>query len=87
LLVPVLIVAASERARLRFIDFFTAHIHNPHTCAAFCVQDAIVQFRNFADLGLLALMGGIGKDAFSTKVTAKVMVGTGALKPRLRRGG
>jgi hypothetical protein len=28
---PVLIAAASERARVRFIEFFTANIRNPHT--------------------------------------------------------
>jgi hypothetical protein len=35
--VPVLIAAAGERASLRFIDFFTAHIRNPNTRAAYGV--------------------------------------------------
>jgi hypothetical protein len=35
--VPVLIAAAGERASLRFVDFFTAHIRNPNTRAAYGV--------------------------------------------------
>ena len=35
--VPAIIAAAGERARLRFIDFFTAHIRNPNTRAAYGV--------------------------------------------------
>ena len=35
--VPVLIASAGERASLRFIDFFTAHIRNPNTRAAYGV--------------------------------------------------
>src|SRR5271156_5836905 len=32
---PVLIAAAGERARLRFLEFFTANIRNPHTRRAY----------------------------------------------------
>jgi hypothetical protein len=35
--VPAMIAAAGERASLRFIDFFTAHICNPNTRAAYGV--------------------------------------------------
>ena len=35
--VPAMIAAAGERAALRFIDFFTAHIRNPNTRAAYGV--------------------------------------------------
>jgi hypothetical protein len=28
---PVLVSAASERASMRFLEFFTANIRNPHT--------------------------------------------------------
>jgi hypothetical protein len=28
---PVLVAAAGEHARVRFIEFFTANIRNPHT--------------------------------------------------------
>jgi hypothetical protein len=37
LALPAMIAAAGEHARLRFIDFFTAHIRNPSTRAAYCV--------------------------------------------------
>src|SRR5215469_9334433 len=35
--VPAMIAGAGERASLRFIDFFTAHIRNPNTRAAYGV--------------------------------------------------
>jgi site-specific recombinase XerD len=35
--VPAMIACAGERASLRFIDFFTAHIRNPNTRAAYGV--------------------------------------------------
>jgi integrase len=35
--VPAMIAVAGERASLRFIDFFTAHIRNPNTRAAYGV--------------------------------------------------
>jgi len=35
--VPAMIAVAGERAALRFIDFFTAHIRNPNTRAAYGV--------------------------------------------------
>src|ERR1700730_12661184 len=35
--VPAMIAAAGDRASLRFIDFFTAHIRNPNTRAAYGV--------------------------------------------------
>lgn len=37
MLVPAMVVAAGERAALRFIDFFTANIRNPNTRAAYAV--------------------------------------------------
>jgi site-specific recombinase XerD len=37
MLVPTMVAAAGERASLRFIDFFTAHIRNPNTRAAYGV--------------------------------------------------
>jgi hypothetical protein len=37
MLVPAVVAAAGERAALRFIDFFTAHIRNPNTRAAYAV--------------------------------------------------
>ena len=38
---PVLVEAAGERARVRFIEFFTANIRNPHTRRAYarCVEE------------------------------------------------
>ena len=37
-----MIAGAGERAALRFIDFFTAHIHNPNTRAYdVAVQNAL----------------------------------------------
>jgi site-specific recombinase XerD len=35
--VPAMIAGAGERARLRFIDFFTVDIRNPHTRAAYSI--------------------------------------------------
>jgi site-specific recombinase XerD len=55
--VPVLITAAGERARLRFIDFFTAHIRNPNTRAAYGV--AVREFFGWLKLGGLTEVGAI----------------------------
>jgi hypothetical protein len=32
---PALVTAASERARMRFLEFFAANIRNPHTQRAY----------------------------------------------------
>jgi hypothetical protein len=32
---PALVAAAGERASLRFLEFFAANIHNPHTRRAY----------------------------------------------------
>src|SRR4051812_37314484 len=37
MLVPAMIADLGEKAALRFIDFFTAHIRNPNTRAAYAV--------------------------------------------------
>jgi hypothetical protein len=37
LIVPAMIAALGEKAALRFIDFFTAHIRNPNTRAAYAI--------------------------------------------------
>ena len=37
LIVPAMIAELGEKAALRFIDFFTAHIRNPNTRAAYAV--------------------------------------------------
>jgi len=55
--VPVLIAAAGEHARLRFIDFFTAHIRNPNTRAAYGV--AVREFFGWLELGGLTEVGAI----------------------------
>jgi site-specific recombinase XerD len=51
-IVPVLIAAAGERARLRYIDFFTAHIRNPNTRAAYGV--AVREFYGWLEHGGIA---------------------------------
>src|SRR3954447_21599408 len=37
MLVPAIVAQLGEKAALRFIDFFTAHIRNPNTRAAYTV--------------------------------------------------
>ena len=49
LTVPAMIAAAGERARLRYIDFFTAHIRNPNTRAAYGV--AVREFFGWLERG------------------------------------
>jgi integrase/recombinase XerC len=41
---PALIAAAGERASIRFLEFFAANIHNPHTRRAYVrsAEDLIV---------------------------------------------
>src|ERR1700754_1743028 len=55
--VPALIAAAGERARLRFIDFFTAHIRNPNTRAAYGV--AVREFYGWLEHGGIAAIRNI----------------------------
>lgn len=63
---PVLIAAAGERARLRFIDFFTAHIRNPNTRAAYAV--AVREFFGWLEFGGLTQIGAIRTHHVSTYV-------------------
>jgi hypothetical protein len=35
LVTPALVVAAGERAGVRFLEFFAEAIRNPHTCRAY----------------------------------------------------
>jgi integrase/recombinase XerD len=51
-IVPALVAAAGERARLRYIDFFTAHIRNPNTRAAYGV--AVREFYGWLEHGGIA---------------------------------
>jgi site-specific recombinase XerD len=55
--VPAMVVRAGERAQLRFIDFFTAHIRNPNTRAAYGV--AVRGFFTWLDMRGLAELGAI----------------------------
>jgi site-specific recombinase XerD len=55
--VPAMIVAAGERARLRFVDFFTANIRNPNTRAAYHI--AVREFFGWLALGGLTDVGAI----------------------------
>ena len=64
--VPVLIAAAGERARLRFIDFFTAHIRNPNTRAAYGV--AVREFFGWLELGGLLDLREIRTHHISTYI-------------------
>jgi hypothetical protein len=64
--VPVLIAAAGERARLRFIDFFTAHIRNPNTRAAYGV--AAREFFSWLERGGLTQISAIRTHHVSTYV-------------------
>jgi site-specific recombinase XerD len=55
--VPAIIAAAGERAQLRFLDFFTAHIRNPNTRAAYHV--AVREFFGWLERGGLTDVGTI----------------------------
>ncbi|WP_371349430.1 tyrosine-type recombinase/integrase [Ancylobacter sp. IITR112] len=51
---PELVAAAGERAQMRFLDFFTANIRNPHTRRAY--GRAVTDFLTWcADQGVMAL--------------------------------
>jgi site-specific recombinase XerD len=52
-----MIAGAGERAALRFIDFFTAHIRNPNTRAAYGV--AVRGFFSWLEMCGLAELGAI----------------------------
>jgi site-specific recombinase XerD len=64
--VPVLIAAAGERASLRFIDFFTAHIRNPNTRAAYGV--AVREFFGWLELRGLTQISAVRTHHVSTYV-------------------
>jgi hypothetical protein len=62
--VPAMIAGAGERASLRFIDFFTAHIRNPNTRAAYGV--AVRGFFVWLEAQGLAELGHIRTHHVST---------------------
>jgi hypothetical protein len=55
--VPTMIAAAGERASLRFIDFFTAHIRNSNTRAAYGV--AVRAFFDWLEMNGVAELAAI----------------------------
>ena len=64
--VPAMIAGAGERAALRFIDFFTAHIRNPITRAAYGV--AVRGLFTWLELRGLAELGAIRTHHVSTYI-------------------
>jgi site-specific recombinase XerD len=64
--VPAMITAAGERASLRFIDFFTAHIRNPNTRAAYGV--AVRAFFDWLQMNGVAELGAIRTHHVSTYI-------------------
>src|SRR3984893_14320924 len=64
--VPAMIAAAGERASLRFIDFFTAHIRNPNTCAAYGV--AVRGFFDWLQMNGVGELGAIRTHHVSTYI-------------------
>jgi len=66
LAVPAIIAAAGEQARLRFIDFFTAHIRNPNTRASYGV--AVREFFAWLELGGLTELSDIRTHHVSTYI-------------------
>jgi site-specific recombinase XerD len=64
--VPAMIAGAGERASLRFIDFFTAHIRNPNTRAAYGV--AVREFFTWLELGGLTELSDIRTHHVSTYI-------------------
>jgi site-specific recombinase XerD len=63
---PAMIAAAGERASLRFIDFFTAHIRNPNTRAAYGV--AVRAFFDWLQMNGVAELGAIRTHHVSTYI-------------------
>jgi site-specific recombinase XerD len=61
-----MIAGAGERARLRFIDFFTAHIRNPNTRGAYAV--AVRGFFAWLEMQSLAELGEIRTHHVSTYI-------------------
>jgi hypothetical protein len=55
--VPAMIALAGDRAALRFIDFFTAHIRNPNTRAAYGV--AVRAFFDWLEMNGVAELAAI----------------------------
>jgi site-specific recombinase XerD len=55
--VPAMIALAGDRAALRFIDFFTAHIRNPNTRAAYGV--AVRGFFTWLEMRGISELGAI----------------------------
>jgi site-specific recombinase XerD len=64
--VPAMITAAGERASLRFIDFFTAHIRNPNTRATYGV--AVRAFFDWLQMNGVAELGAIRTHHVSTYI-------------------
>jgi integrase/recombinase XerD len=64
--VPVMIAGAGERASLRFIDFFTAHIRNANTRAAYSV--AVREFFGWLERGGLTQISTIRTHHVSTYI-------------------
>ena len=64
--VPAMIAAAGDRASLRFIDFFTAHIRNPNTRAAYGV--AMRGFFDWLAMNGVAELGAIRTHHVSTYI-------------------
>jgi integrase len=62
--VPAMIAGAGDRASLRFIDFFTAHIRNPNTRAAYGI--AVRGFFGWLETQGLAELGHIRTHHVST---------------------
>jgi len=64
--VPAMIAAAGERASLKFIDFFTAHIRNPNTRAAYGV--AVRAFFDWLQMNGVAELSAIRTHHVSTYI-------------------
>jgi site-specific recombinase XerD len=64
--VPAMIAGAGERASLRYIDFFTAHIRNPNTRAAYGV--AVRSFFAWLEMQGVAELGAIRTHHVSTYI-------------------
>jgi hypothetical protein len=47
--VPVLVAAAADRARMRFLEFFAANIRNPHTRRAYARVEALLEGVGYVD--------------------------------------
>jgi len=92
-MVPALVVAAGERAGMRFLEFFAANIRNPHTRRAyaraadeFLAWCAKAETRELAAPSVKQRLAAV-RHLFDWLVTGQVVPGAGCAGHRLPASG